>query len=80
MPRTPSSDFKYELSIRWSPEDRAFVVRVPELPGCLTHGDSVEEAASRAQEAIAAYLESLSARGLPVPTPLALIDHARLPS
>jgi predicted RNase H-like HicB family nuclease len=76
MARTVSSDFKYELSIRWSPDDRAFTVRVPELPGCVTHGDSVEEAAAHAREAIAAYLESLASRGLPVPTPLCLVDRA----
>ena len=68
------SDFKYELSIRWSPEDNVFTVKVPELPGCVTHRDSAQEAAARAQEAIAAYVESLNARGLPVPTPFCLIE------
>ena len=36
----------------------------------MTHGDSVENAAANAEDAILGYLESLSARGLPVPTPL----------
>ena len=75
MIETSGADFKYELSIRWSPEDEAFIVHVPELPGCVTHGDSVEEAATHAREAIAAYLESLEARGLPVPTPSCLMDR-----
>ena len=70
-----NSDFKYELSIRWSPEDSAFTVTIPELPGCITHGDTVEEAAAYAQEAIAAYVESLTARGLPIPTPLSLTNR-----
>ena len=74
MARTVNSDFKYELTIRWSPEDSAFTVTIPELPGCITHGDSVEEAAAYAQEAIAAYVESLVGRGLPVPTPLSLMS------
>ena len=75
MARTVNSDFKYELTIRWSPEDSAFTVTIPELPGCITHGDSVEEAAAYAQEAIAAYVESLIDRGLPVPTPLSLMNR-----
>ncbi len=75
MPRPMNSDFKYEMSIRWSPEDSAFTVTIPELPGCITHGDTVEEAAAYAQEAIGAYVESLTARGLPVPTPLSLTNR-----
>ena len=31
---------KYEIIIYWSNEDRAFVVEVPELPGCMAHGES----------------------------------------
>jgi predicted RNase H-like HicB family nuclease len=74
MARNSGSDFKYELSIRWSSDDAAFIVKVPELPGCVTHGDDVEDAVARAQEAIAAHLESLTARGLPVPVPLCLTE------
>ncbi len=74
MATSVGSDFKYELSIRWSPEDEAFTVQVPELPGCITHGNNVEEAAAHAQEAIAAYLESLTSRGLPVPVPLCFTE------
>jgi predicted RNase H-like HicB family nuclease len=41
---------KYGFVIGWSPEDDAYVVRVPELPGCMTHGDTPEIALKRAQE------------------------------
>ena len=34
-----------------------YTVSVPALPGCFTHGDTVEEALSEVREAIAAYLE-----------------------
>ena len=36
--------FKYETIIYWSEDDQAYLVEVPELPGCLAHGDSYEEA------------------------------------
>ena len=29
---------KYELIIYWSEEDQAFIVEVPELPGCMADG------------------------------------------
>lgn len=48
-------------------EDGVFVARVPSLPGCVTQGATRQEAVSNAQEAIAAYLESLNEHGEPIP-------------
>ena len=42
-------------------------VRVPTLPGCLTYGESIEDALTNAREAIAVFVESLIADGEPVP-------------
>lgn len=39
--------------------DGGFVASVPALPGCLSQGDSLEEAERHITEAIALYLESL---------------------
>ena len=64
-------ELKYRLEINWSPEDEAYIVKVPELPGCMTHADTPEKAVHMAQDAIAGYIESLEVRGLPVPQPLA---------
>ena len=44
-----------------------YTVEVPALEGCVTEGDTFEEAERNAREAISLYLESLQARGLPVP-------------
>ena len=48
-------------------EDGMFVAQVPSLPGCVSQGKTRDEAISNAQEAIAAYLESLKAHGDPIP-------------
>jgi hypothetical protein len=32
--------FVYEIIIYWSNEDNAFIAEVPELPGCMAHGNS----------------------------------------
>jgi predicted RNase H-like HicB family nuclease len=37
------------------------------LPGCISQGDTREEALQNIQEAIAAYLESLNAHNEPIP-------------
>ncbi len=37
-PKGSSTDMRYELIIYWSKEDQAFLVEVPELPGCMADG------------------------------------------
>jgi len=36
--------YKYEIIIYWSKEDEAFIAEVPELPGCMAHGETQEDA------------------------------------
>lgn len=62
---------KYKVDISWSDEDRCYVARVPELPGCMTDGSTLLEAAANAQQAIQSYLESLDSQGKPFPNPIA---------
>ncbi len=70
MTKKKKYDCKYQLEVTWSEEDKAYIINAPELPGCMTHGETVEKALQNAYEAIEGYLESLEARGLPIPTPL----------
>lgn len=51
-----------------------YTVVVPSLPGCITEGDSLEEALSNAREAITLHVECLEEDGLPVPE-----DHVARP-
>jgi len=60
---------KYEIIIFWSDEDNAFVADVPELPGCMAHGDSYETALSNAKDAIELWLETAKEFGDPIPKP-----------
>jgi predicted RNase H-like HicB family nuclease len=46
----------YEIDVSWSDADDAFVARVPELPGCMAHGSSREEAGANAENAIQAWI------------------------
>lgn len=48
-------------------EEGGWTVTVPALEGCVTEGDTFEEAEQNAREAIATYCESLQARNLPIP-------------
>ena len=60
---------QYSMRIAWSPEDDAYVVSVPELPGLHTHGASVAEAATMGEEAIATWLAGLRSRERSIPPP-----------
>jgi len=59
----------YSMVIQWSDEDQVFIVTVPELPGCTTHGASYEEAVERGKEAIEGWLAANRAWGRPIPAP-----------
>ncbi len=60
---------KYEIILFWSDEDNAFVADVPELPGCMAHGDTQDEALANAQSAIELRLETARELGDPIPQP-----------
>ena len=60
---------RYEIIIYWSNEDNAFIAEVPELPGCMAHGNSYEEALANAKEAIHLWIDTAKEFGDPVPTP-----------
>ncbi|WP_366925324.1 type II toxin-antitoxin system HicB family antitoxin, partial [Desulfonatronospira sp.] len=50
--------FKYETIIYWSEEDQAYLAEVPELPGCMAHGDSYEAALANVKEAIQLWIDT----------------------
>jgi predicted RNase H-like HicB family nuclease len=41
----------YEIILYWSDEDGVFIAEVPELPGCVAHGDTQEAALANAKAA-----------------------------
>jgi antitoxin HicB len=57
----------YRILLREEPEG-GYTVIVPSLPGCVTYGETVQEAIAMAREAIELYLESLAANGEEIPT------------
>ena len=48
-------------------EEAGHTVTVPALPGCITQGETVEEALEMAKDANRLYIESLAEDGEPVP-------------
>ena len=59
---------KYEIIIYWSEEDQVFVAEVPELPGCMAHGDTHETALNSAKDALRLWIDTALECGDPVPS------------
>ena len=49
--------------------DKAIGLWFPDLPGCFSGGDTVDEAMLNASEAVSLYAESLAKEGKPLPAP-----------
>ena len=61
--------YRYEIIIYWSNEDNAFIAEVPELPGCIAHGETPENALKNAKEAMQLWIDTAKEFGDPVPEP-----------
>ncbi len=57
----------FEIIIFWSDEDQAFIADVPELPGCMAHGDTHEAALAEAKNAMNLWMETAQSAGRTVP-------------
>jgi predicted RNase H-like HicB family nuclease len=60
---------KYEIIIYWSNEDQTYVAEVPELPGCMAHGEMQDSALKNVQEAIQLWIDTAKEFGDPIPEP-----------
>ena len=55
-----------------------FGAYVPDLPGCVATGGTVEEVEREIQEAIEFHIEGLRADGLPVPEPSSRVEYVEV--
>lgn len=61
--------FRYEIILYWSNEDNVFIAEVPELPGCMAHGDTQQEALCNINAAMGLWIDTARERGRAVPEP-----------
>lgn len=64
----------YRILLRKEPEG-GYTVIIPSLPGCVTYGDSVDEAIEMAKEAIELYIDSLKEHGEEIPTEREMLEY-----
>ena len=57
----------YEIILYWSNEDAAFIAEVPELPGCMAHGDSQVDALKNVNDAMELWIDTAREFGDAIP-------------
>ena len=61
------SERQYTIILHPDEEEGGYTVTVPALPGCITQGETLEEAIMMAKDAIQLYIETLIAEGETIP-------------
>lgn len=55
--------------VEWEPQGAVYVVTVPELPGCRTHGETLEEAVRQGRDAFESWVDVAREEGWSIPPP-----------
>lgn len=64
----------YKILLRKEPEG-CYTVFVPALEGCITYGETIEDAKRNAKEAVELYIESLIEDGEAVSSDLDFLEY-----
>lgn len=67
---------KYEVIIYWSEEDDSFVAEMPELAGCMSDGETAEDALKNIQIVATEWLETAKEIGRDIPKPKGRLQYA----
>jgi antitoxin HicB len=65
--RNYMSQYSYTIILEPDENEGGYTVTVPSLPGCVTQGETMEEAIAMAKDAILLFIETLVAEGEPIP-------------
>jgi predicted RNase H-like HicB family nuclease len=60
---------KYEIIIYWSEEDQLFIADVPELSGCMAHGETYDDALANIKDAMDLWIATAKEFNDLIPAP-----------
>jgi predicted RNase H-like HicB family nuclease len=67
---------KYEIIIYWNAADQVFVAEMPELKGCIAHGDTQDEALQEVKVVAEEWLTMAREKGWQIPEPKGRLLYA----
>src|SRR5476649_2856027 len=64
-------EIEYRFTVRplTAEEGGGYLIEFPDLPGCMSDGDTIDEAIENGQDAIQAWIEAAKEMGRPIPKP-----------
>ena len=69
-------EMSYRMEIVEDREEGGFVVSFPDLPGCITCGETLENAIANAADAKKTWIEAALEEGVEIPEPNSLQDYS----
>ncbi len=67
---------KYEIIIFWSAVDNVFIAEIPELKGCIAHGDTQDEALKEVNTVADEWMLIAKEKGWQIPEPKGRLMYA----
>ncbi len=68
-------NYNYDINLKWSDQDQAWIALVPDLPGCMADGETPEEALAEIRKSIHDWLDESARIGYPIPVPPPTIEN-----
>lgn len=62
-------NLKYDYALHFDQDDQIYVIKIPELKGCMSHGETPKEAIEMIEEARELWLEAAMESGVEIPEP-----------
>ena len=75
-----NKDLDYYLNLNWSYRfewsdiDNCYIASIDELKGCMSHGETIEEATAMIKDALKSYIGCAVHFGDPIPEPTKIVD------
>ncbi len=69
-------DLPYRLEIVPDLDEGGYVVRYPELPGCISVGETMDEAIASAEDARREWIEAALEERVSIPEPMAMKEYS----
>ncbi len=66
----------YKMELVEDMDEGGYVVTFPDLPGCITYGDTIEKAVENAKDAKQAWLDAAFEMGVAIPEPDRLTGYS----
>ena len=67
---------KYEIIIYWSNADNVFIAEIPELKGCVAHGETQDEALKEVSLLANEWMKIAKENGWDIPVPKGRLIYA----